>query len=408
MENGRQEFDIKIMQIRAFCMIADCGTISEASINLFRTQSAITRSLRDLEHSLQTPLFERHASGMLLTEMGKCALPRARRAITELHAIPPILSKMRRRDNGREEAEPIWLFNLRRLQIFLALDRLHHTQSVATLLGISQPAVSAALKVLEKGAGLPLFQRTPKGMMPTSAGQEIAPFISRALNEIRHIPEDLAAQRGILTGTVHVGALPLCRSSLLPLAITRLVARYPGIKVVTNESAFDALIKELRAGDIDFILGALRQHHSASDIQNQLLFDEELILLTRPQHPLSGRAVRPEDLQQVQWILPRENSPARHLLDRAFQAAALTAPQPVVESGDLAIVRGLLLNSDMVAVVSSHQLEYELQAGILTPLALNLPDTRRKIGLTFRLGALHSPATQALLRCIDETLTRTA
>ena len=110
----------------------------------------------------------------------------------------------------------------------------------------------------------------------------------------------------------------------------------------------------------------------------------------------------------MQWILPRENSPARHLLDRAFQAAALTAPQPVVESGDLAIVRGLLLNSDMVAVVSSHQLEYELQAGILTPLALNLPDTRREIGLTFRLGALHSPATQALLRCIDETLTRTA
>lgn len=408
MESNQSEFDIKIMQIRAFCMIAECGTISEASINLFRTQSAITRSLRDLEHSLQTPLFERHASGMLLTEMGKCALPRARRAITELHAIPPILSKMRRRDNGREEAEPIWLFNLRRLQIFLALDRLHHTQSVATLLGISQPAVSAALKVLEKGAGMPLFQRTPKGMMPTSAGQEIAPFISRALYEIRHIPEDLAAQRGILTGTVHVGALPLCRGSLLPLAITRLVARYPGIKVLTNESAFDALIKELRAGDIDFILGALRQQHSASDIQNQLLFDEELILLTRPQHPLSGRPVTPEDLQPAQWILPRENSPARHLLDRAFQAAGMPAPQPVVESGDLAIVRGVLLNSDIVAVVSSHQLEYELQAGILTPLALNLPDTRREIGLTFRLGALHSPATQALLHCIDEIVAPSA
>jgi len=408
MKNTHQDYLIKIMQIRAFCMIAERGTVSDAADKLFRTQSAITRSLRDLEHTLATPLFERHASGMLLTEMGKCVLPRARRAIQELQHIPLLLSKLKQRENQREEAEPLWLFNLRRLQIFLALCRFHHTQSVAVSLGISQPAVSAALKVLEKGAGMALFQRTPKGMMPTPAGREIAPFISRALNEIRHIPADLAAQQGVLTGTVHVGALPLCRSSLLPRAITLLVTRYPGVKVVTNESVFSALVSELRAGDIDFILGALRQNDTVADVQNQVLFDEELILLARPQHPLAGRALTPDDLKQTQWILPRENSPARHLLDRAFTALGMSAPQPVVESGDLAIVRGVLLHSDMVAAVSSHQLEYELRANILTPLKLNLPDTRRKIGLTFRQGALPSPAAKALLECINAIMTQTA
>ena len=408
MKNTHQDYLIKIMQIRAFCMIAERGTVSDAADKLFRTQSAITRSLRDLEHTLATPLFERHASGMLLTEMGKCVLPRARRAIQELQHIPLLLSKLKQRENQREEAEPLWLFNLRRLQIFLALCRFHHTQSVAVSLGISQPAVSAALKVLEKGAGMALFQRTPKGMMPTPAGREIAPFISRALNEIRHIPADLAAQQGVLTGTVHVGALPLCRSSLLPRAITLLVTRYPGVKVVTNESVFSALVSELRAGDIDFILGALRQNDTVADVQNQVLFDEELILLARPQHPLAGRALTPDDLKQTQWILPRENSPARHLLDRAFTALGMSAPQPVVESGDLAIVRGVLLHSDMVAAVSSHQLEYELRANILTPLRLNLPDTRREIGLTFRQGALPSPAAKALLECINAIMTETA
>jgi len=404
MKNTEEDTSLKIMQIRAFCMIAERGTVSEAAENLFRTQSAVTRSIRDLEHTLATPLFERHASGMMLTEMGKGVLPRARRAIDELHVIPSLLHKIKLRDTGREEAEPIWLFNLRRLQIFLALFRLHHTQSVANLLGISQPAVSAALKVLERGAGMMLFQRTPKGMMPTPAGREIAPFISRALNEIRHIPEDLAAQKGVLTGTVHVGALPLCRSSLLPRAITHLVSRYPGIKVVTNESAFSALVTEMRAGDIDFILGALRQNDAVLDIHNQVLFDEELILLVRPEHPLAGRPLAPDDLALAQWILPRENSPARHLLGSAFQALGMNEPQPVVESGDLAIVRGLLLQSDMVAAVSSHQLDYELRAGILIPLKLNLPNTRREIGLTFRQGALHSPAAKALLQSISEIL----
>ncbi|MGY5956501.1 LysR family transcriptional regulator [Kosakonia sp. BK9b] len=384
-------------------MIAERGTVSEAANKLFRTQSAITRSIRDLEHTLATPLFERHASGMMLTEMGKCVLPRAQRAIHELHQIPPLLGKLKRH-SMHNEVEPVWLFNLRRLQIFLALYRLHHTQSVANSLGISQPAVSAALKVLEKGANGALFQRTPKGMMPTPIGREMAPFISRALNEIRHIPEDLAAQRGVLTGTVHVGALPLCRSSLLPRAIAQLVARHPGVKVVTNESAFNALVTELRAGDIDFILGALRQNDAVPDIHNQVLFEEELILLARPQHPLAGRELVPDELAHTQWILPRDNTPARHLLDRAFHALGMLPPQPVVESGDLAIVRGLLLNSDMVAAVSSHQLDYELCTGAITPLRFTLPDTRREIGLTFRQGALHSPAAKALLRCISESI----
>lgn len=386
-------------------MIADRGTVSAAADNLFRTQSAITRSIRDLELTLSVPLFERHASGMLLTEMGKCVLPRARRAVQELHQAPQMLHRLTLRDTARRnDAEPIWLFNLRRLHIFLALYRLHHTQSVASALGISQPAVSAALKVLEKGAGMLLFQRTPKGMMPTPAGREMAPFISRALNEIRRIPEEIAAYQGALTGTVHIGALPLCRSSLLPRAICQLLTRYPGIKVVTNESAFSALVTELRAGDIDFILGALRQDEAVLDIHNQVLFEEDLILLARPQHPLAGRPLVPADLHATQWILPRDNTPSRHLLDCAFQSLGMAVPLPMVESGDLAIVRGLLLNSDMVAAVSSHQLEYELSAGILQPLRLNLPDTRRQIGLTFRQGALHSPAAKALLQCISEVV----
>lgn len=118
-------------------MVAQRGTVSDAAQNLFRTQSAVTRSIRDLEHTLATPLFERHASGMLLTESGKCVLPRAQRALQELIQIPPLLARAKQREQTRDEAEPIWLFNVRRLQMFLQIYRLHVTQSVASLMGIT-------------------------------------------------------------------------------------------------------------------------------------------------------------------------------------------------------------------------------------------------------------------------------
>ncbi|WP_122095533.1 LysR family transcriptional regulator, partial [Rahnella sp. Larv3_ips] len=146
-----------LMQIRAFCQVVDQGSVSRAADELYRTQSAVTRAIRDLEQFLDVPLFERHANGMLLTDFGKCVLPRARRAIAELRQIPSQLAKLQGKSGQRRgDTEPLYLFNVRRLQIFISLCNTRHMQTVATLLGLSQPAVSAALKVLENGAGLAL------------------------------------------------------------------------------------------------------------------------------------------------------------------------------------------------------------------------------------------------------------
>ncbi|MGO4744093.1 LysR substrate-binding domain-containing protein [Serratia quinivorans] len=392
-----------LMQIRAFSQVVTQGSVSRAADELFRTQSAITRSIRDLEQRLAVPLFERHASGMLLTDFGKCVLPRARRAIDELHQIPALLKRLQGKGApARGDTEPLYLFNVRRLQIFVCLCETRHMQTVATLLGLSQPAISAALKVLENGAGVPLLERTPHGMVPSLAGREIEPNVRRALNELQHIPADIAARSGVLEGRVRVGALPLGRTRLLPQAIVQLTSRYPGVSVVTNESAFATLASELRSGDIDFIFGALRASDYAADVYSETLFTEEMVLLARRGHPWATPGLLPEQLREARWVLPRSATPARQLLDDCFLAMNIPAPNPVVETGDLALVRGLLLNSDMLAAVSAHQLEYELASGELVQLPMALPNTGRAIGLTCRTGSLHSPAAQALIACLHE------
>ncbi|MDP1153932.1 LysR family transcriptional regulator, partial [Klebsiella pneumoniae] len=76
------------------------------------------------------------------------------------------------------------------------LDHGNHTQTVAQQVGITQPAGSAALKVLDKGADSALFRRTPEGVRPTPAAELLSPPVSRALNELDNIWSDLAARRG--------------------------------------------------------------------------------------------------------------------------------------------------------------------------------------------------------------------
>jgi LysR family transcriptional regulator of gallate degradation len=88
------------------------------------------------------------------------------------------------------------------------------------------------------------------------------------------------------------------------------------------------------------------------------------------------------------------------MLERCFSGLGMSTPMPVVESGDMAVIRGLLLRSEMLAVVSAHQLEREIMAGELCILPVQLHDTERAIGLTYRVGCLHTAVAQALMDAI--------
>ena len=386
-----------LMHVRAFVRVADYGSVSKASEALFRAQSVVTRSISELETRLGVLLFERHANGMRLTDYGTRLLPRARRVLAELDSVPHLL-------NGTDKArtEPLYLFQARRLQVFVKLCETHHMQTVASLLGLSQPAISSTLKVLESGCGHTLFERTPRGLLPTRASLDILFPVRRALNELRHIDTDISALQGALQGVVQVGALPLGRTRILPEAIVRLMREHPGIQVITNESPFDLLATELRAGDVDFIFGALRSTAYASDLSGEALLTEEMVVLARRGHPLYSKSALQAELADAQWVLPRAGSPARHMLDDCFTAFGIAPPRPAVESGDMAIIRGLLLRSDMLAAVSAHQLEPEIASGELCILPLELRHTSRAIGLTSRTASLHSPVAQALMDVIRE------
>jgi len=68
-----------------------------------------------------------------------------------------------------------------------------------------------------------------------------------------------------------------------------------------------------------------------------------------------------------------------------------------VETGDLAVLRGLLKHSDMVTAISPHQLLYEIASGEFVQLPIDLAKTVRQIGITKRAGAVLSPAAEAVL-----------
>ena len=122
-----------------------------------------------------------------------------------------------------------------------------------------------------------------------------------------------------------------------------------------------------------------------------------MAIIVRAGHPLLGAPVSLKDLLPQRWILPKPEAPGRHLIDLSFRELAFEPPTPSVETGDLAVLRGLLKNSDMLTAISPHQLHYEIMLGDLVEMPVPLGKTMRQIGITLRDGAMLSPAALAVL-----------
>jgi LysR family transcriptional regulator, regulator for genes of the gallate degradation pathway len=389
---------LELRHLRAFLAVAEQGSANRAGAALFRAQSAVSRSIGKLEAELGAALFERRARGMLLTEYGRALLLRAHRVQAEMHRARAELALVAPKGAVRNAAVFGMLTRERRVRAFIALTEQHHMPSVAESLGITQPAVSLGIRQLEETIGVALFERTARGMIPTPAGAALALRLKRAMAEVRHAASDIDALRGITQGTVTVGALPLGRTRLLPESIACVVAKYPGLRVATVEGSFESLAASLRAGDLDFILGAVRPAEYASDLESMPLVDDELALVARDGHPWSKRrSIATGDLARARWVLPRLNTPNRMLFERALKHRGLARPTVVVETSDLAVLRGVLVNSDLLTAISPRQLYYELAEGLLVTLPFALADTRRVIGITRRSDSVASPGAKILM-----------
>ncbi|HYH40277.1 MAG TPA: LysR family transcriptional regulator [Azospirillum sp.] len=393
-----ERIENSLRHIRDFLSVAETGSIARSSAEIFKASSAIARAIAELERSLGVALFERRPRGMLLNAYGEAVRSRARRIVQEVAGTLDEVARAGRRTQAVERAAVTsLLLNGRALLLLIGVSELRTLSAAASRLGLSQAGASMSLARVEEALGQPLFQRMMRGMVPTDVGARIVSSGKRIVAELRHMQSDIAAIAGSTQGSVTIGALPLGRTYVLPTAIAAALQRHPNIRVTTVESPYEVLVAGLRDGDVDFIVGALRSDVRGAGLIAESLFEDRLGIVVRAGHPLLTAPVTLKDLLAQRWILPRPGAPGRHLIDQSFRELAVEPPVPSVETGDLAVLRGLLRSSDMLTAISPHQLHYEIAAGDLVEMRVELGWTVRRIGITLREGALLSPAALAVL-----------
>jgi len=393
-----------IRHLRAFREVARHRGISAAADKVYLSQPAITQAIAKLETMLGVTLFDRLTDGMQVTEAGAMFLIRIKRMLDELSlGVDEAI-----RQQGSRSAKGFTRFDrlitAAQLRALIALAEARNFTIAARNSGISQPSIHRAARDLERLAGFSLFRTASHGIELSDAAERLARRAKLAAVELQQAKFEIAAFRGKDSTRITVGSMPLARSYILPWAINHLLASRSGIQIRTIEGPYSELLRGLRYGDSDFLIGALRHPPAAEDVVQEPLFDDPLAIVVRAGHPLD----RPDKIGLEQtlaypWIAPPKTTPAGSYLNNVLRIPEReTTPVRVVTSS-LVLVRQLLLGGDYVTIISLHQIRDDLEQGRLITLPIDLANNTRPIGLTFRQGWQPTPTQARFLDLIRQT-----
>ena len=289
------------------------------------------------------------------------------------------------------------------LQLLVALDDLRHLGRVANSLHVSQPAISLALAELEKGLGLKLFERTPRGVVPNSYGDCLIRHARIVLATLADARDELHALQTGVSGKIAVGALPAVTPGLVPQALLLLKRSAPLTRVVVQEGPMDTLLPELRRNSLDLVVGRLVHRDLAGDLFEETLDEGTVVLVVARGHPLTKKKkIRWGDLSAYPWVLPPIGSLQREPLENALQQNGCALPADFVESLSVHVITGYLQASNAVGSLSRIAAHHYIKTGVLKQLPLVLPDPQRPIGMMWSRHKLVSPSVAAFKDCLRQ------
>ena len=263
----------------------------------------------------------------------------------------------------------------KRLQNLLAIARTGSFGRAAAALGVSQPALSTSIALLEEAVGGPVLTRDRSGAKLTGLGE----ILARHARSLELLFERAATQsqlfRADMRGPLIIGASPVAAAAIVPNAVLRLKRELPRLAVSIIEGVDDVMIARLVTGEIDLLISPLGGERLEAEIEETPLMQGPMTVIMRPSHPLARRrALAFDHLIGAEWVLPIPGNALRRRLEALFLLAGAPLPAHTIATNSTSGIKALVRQSDRIAIMAPAMAEPELSSGQL--VALPIADDR--------------------------------
>ncbi len=292
--------------------------------------------------------------------------------------------------------------DLDKLRAFAAVASEGNITRAARRLRTSQPAVSKQVSELEESLGAVLFDRLPRGVRLTEAGQVLMHHTQQILAAQRSAENEIAELNGLTRGKLSVGASTTIGSYLLPGVFGAFQHKHPQLRLeleIANTTMIQTMVLD---GRID--LGLTEGFVSTDQLTVEVVHYDEMVAIVAPGHPLLEKPkVYLRDLRKVPYISRERGSGTRDVIEAALAEHQLEL-EPVMSLGSTGAVKRAVASGLGLAIVSRLTIELEVQAKRLIVLDVADLNVRRALHLVRLKSKRESRAVAVFLRMLREAL----
>jgi LysR family hydrogen peroxide-inducible transcriptional activator len=297
--------------------------------------------------------------------------------------------------------------NLKDLKYLVALADTGHFGKAAERTFVSQPTLSAQLKMLEEYLGVKLVERQPKNVQLTEVGKQIVVRARRMLDEGDEIIALARSNTDPFAGKLKVGLIPTIGPYLLPRVMQKLRKAVPHLGLMLYEYQTEALLKRLRDGEID--LGVMALPVPQDGLESRTLYDEAFTVALPNHHPLAAKAaIKVQDLKGQTLLLLEDGHCLR---DQALEVCSRVDVREAEDfrATSLETLRQMVVAGLGITLLPELAVEspFGSQRG-LTIRQFGKPAPSRTVGAVWRKSSTREAAIAAVCDVVVGVMVKTA
>jgi DNA-binding transcriptional LysR family regulator len=239
---------------------------------------------------------------------------------------------------------------MKHLRIMRYVDEVARTGSIrkaADHLNVTASAVNRRIMDLEEELGALLFERRPRGVRLTAAGEVLVHYLREQDGEVERMKSQIEDLKGLRRGTVRIACSQALALDFLPREIAEFRTRHPlvafDVKVLDHEQAMAALA----AYEVDLVL--VFRPPFLPNFQPLMSIEQRIVAVMSSEHPLATRrTIRLRDCAQYPVALPDRSLGGRQLLDEVSGRSGLSF-KLAAESNSFELLRGLVTHGNLIS-----------------------------------------------------------
>jgi DNA-binding transcriptional LysR family regulator len=288
---------------------------------------------------------------------------------------------------------------LRQLRAFAEVARRESFTEAAKQLHLSQSAVSAQIRELERQIGFGLLDRTTRRVVLSASGGHLLELSERVLHDV---DSALSEAKGLLDksrGRVIVAASPLAAVTILPAMISAFARSFPEVHIELRDVLTDQILQSVRSGTVDIGIGTFEK--SETELELSALYEDVLGVVMPNNSPLvTRRSLCWRDLKGQPMIVLSRSSAFRPLIDSTLRSQSIEPGETRFEVGYMGTAVALVeaglgisvLPERAAALIKHRRARFR---------RLTAPVVSRPMTLVTRAGRALSPAASAFVNCLS-------